>query len=1345
MLVLVVAFSIVWSVYGSCVDAGSTGLKTTSNAGTNTGEVSVLTFSNNQPLTTCENEPTTEGFCCKLTYLSNEFNIFIKTEGVIQSLYGASISPSCVRGKLKSNGSCEGSTSIYNTKDKSLPNPTCKIGSFIALGVDGYSGNYYCYDSLPQYTSWFNSTTFRSPFYSYHINYNYNINITKCYQNEYSCSPNKCCLTFDGRRIHDGNPVLRNECFADEVGCGTNQSKDSPYFSEVLCCRFDPNLPTATYFKVEDSVEYTQEGQIYGCSPGYVFAGMKYTNEQQLLGCYKKNESVTSTGSTVEDITFSSENGTFISSRGTTIQSQYYYCTNNQVLCGGNWLAKKTKCCDNTYTLDHQNNYFMDYWVNFDNNCPTYTLPCGVAGNTTTGVTGILCCPVTGEASTETETGALTEIPCDQSKVGVVTLSTSSNDKYLCNGTEVIPCNSENQGLIKSLTSSSGEQYDVLCVDITSNSDNHHYQWIKCDTTYSPNGQVNNLWNSGPNPIFIDDNHYLCSKYKDPNGPTVYNRWITCNYNSFDGLKKITGETYQYNPASEIFRCNSDGWTPWFDCDESLAGKKYWLPEDNYAPYLCDGTNIVTCNSQTEGLIKNIHNTEKQFDALCTHYIPTNTSMWMGCDAFNDGDEGSDITFKHKVGIMSETDFKYAKNYLCGNYTPYESWVICGKDALPGTNGYGSFNGMIDSTGTWKCDGTNGWKSGEFWCNDRKDNNDNGLFDCNDPSCDGLSCEQGGAVCKYLVVPQYNITPQCVETTCNDGKDNDNDGLIDCKDIDCNGINQCEYATELTCNDRKDNDGDDPNIYLIFDTNITFVAVGDYQANPYTFAGFATSTGETTDNWMVRSFNSVKNFLFGRSGAIAGQAGTQILAPEIKSGDIVSIRSKSTGKYCHVSVTPSEGTSTIVCNTDGTGLEEGYVVEHLPNTPLAYDNPLKLKSMKTKDYCYFNDHYIWCSTPTPIRIELEQLEFTVSSATQDDLQDHPIYSMEEITLRLNGESCSVSGTYLTCGASNSQDNIFTITKIGTYWCQSDNDCINNGNNKVCVMDVCSLNKIPPELSCNTNSDCYSNRCISGFCSGKIGDQCSPDPSQGYRCGPGLACVGQGICASTEPDCLSDSDCTAPKTCARHKCELPVINFTLLPQGGTDCFDTDCKGKKGIGGSNCCFSDNDCQEGTTCGPSHQCIEMNCQNGLDEDMDNSTDCQDPDCERVRCGGTDRDPKVCYNSKCQSFAKAGNAPVSAIPNITFITYSDLLNFLHKGIVIKADEPSSCNLICFKAGLVCGFAQGGMNTCSETGSTKCTCYGSSDRINSIGIESDGTGAVPINESGEGSFPINTNIFPEE
>jgi hypothetical protein len=81
-------------------------------------------------------------------------------------------------------------------------------------------------------------------------------------------------------------------------------------------------------------------------------------------------------------------------------------------------------------------------------------------------------------------------------------------------------------------------------------------------------------------------------------------------------------------------------------------------------------------------------------------------------------------------------------------------------------------------------------------CSDGADNDQDGLFDCNDDGCSG--------------------SPECSEANtpggCSDGADNDQDGLFDCDDPDCISDPECGDGIEGNdageCEDGLDNDGD---------------------------------------------------------------------------------------------------------------------------------------------------------------------------------------------------------------------------------------------------------------------------------------------------------------------------------------------------------------------------------------------------------------------------------------------------------------------------------------------------------------------------------------------------------
>jgi|CXWL01.1.fsa_nt_gi hypothetical protein len=111
----------------------------------------------------------------------------------------------------------------------------------------------------------------------------------------------------------------------------------------------------------------------------------------------------------------------------------------------------------------------------------------------------------------------------------------------------------------------------------------------------------------------------------------------------------------------------------------------------------------------------------------------------------------------------------------------------------------------------------------ETGCNDTADNDGDGQSDCSDSDCAGQLCKAfpqtwrcGGdnsCLCNDGGVVQES------GGNCRDGKDNDCDGLTDCADAPCDGLScapdggmgcLCSggQAHETTCGDRRDNDGD---------------------------------------------------------------------------------------------------------------------------------------------------------------------------------------------------------------------------------------------------------------------------------------------------------------------------------------------------------------------------------------------------------------------------------------------------------------------------------------------------------------------------------------------------------
>jgi hypothetical protein len=76
-------------------------------------------------------------------------------------------------------------------------------------------------------------------------------------------------------------------------------------------------------------------------------------------------------------------------------------------------------------------------------------------------------------------------------------------------------------------------------------------------------------------------------------------------------------------------------------------------------------------------------------------------------------------------------------------------------------------------------------------CGDGRDNDGDGLRECEDPGC----IELDGSCAAH-------------EADCADGEDNDRDGAVDCADPDCAQADGCRYEPVEICGDAVDNDGD---------------------------------------------------------------------------------------------------------------------------------------------------------------------------------------------------------------------------------------------------------------------------------------------------------------------------------------------------------------------------------------------------------------------------------------------------------------------------------------------------------------------------------------------------------
>ena len=215
---------------------------------------------------------------------------------------------------------------------------------------------------------------------------------------------------------------------------------------------------------------------------------------------------------------------------------------------------------------------------------------------------------------------------------------------------------------------------------------------------------------------------------------------------------------------------------------------------------------------------------------------------------------------------------------------------------------------------------------------------------------------------------------------------------------------------------------------------------------------------------------------------------------------------------------------------------------------------------------------------------------------------------------------------------------------------------------------------------------------SDYCSDKGDNWAKVDQCNGENC-----YLREMSCEAIGPNTLTATGAyKCPDGCSNGICKK-TGEFLLAK----DCSDSDCvdNNKTGPQGAKCCFIDNNCNGGVgaICGNNNECVETACDDLKDNDGDNQTDCEDPSCQDKTCG---RD-SVCSGGTCKALPGPGKAQLPDVPVVKIFTYKDILDELNKCEVIK--QEGVCNTICGTK--KCAFADGGRNTCSESGSTKCTC----------------------------------------
>ena len=188
--------------------------------------------------------------------------------------------------------------------------------------------------------------------------------------------------------------------------------------------------------------------------------------------------------------------------------------------------------------------------------------------------------------------------------------------------------------------------------------------------------------------------------------------------------------------------------------------------------------------------------------------------------------------------------------------------------------------------------------------------------------------------------------------------------------------------------------------------------------------------------------------------------------------------------------------------------------------------------------------------------------------------------------------------------------------------------------------------------CDDGNVCTTDKCTEGGCifSNDDGATCTDGSkcTTGDVCQDGM-CVGEKVC-----DCVVDSDCdeledgdpcNGTLTCKNNKCVVDKSTVVdCEPTGFEPCQTNLCHSDTGKclpdtaeDGAECedaldCTASTFCVEGECTGIGEITCEMDCTDELDEDSDDLTDCDDPDCYGIDPCGTPE----CGDGICQEAAE-------------------------------------------------------------------------------------------------------------
>lgn len=210
--------------------------------------------------------------------------------------------------------------------------------------------------------------------------------------------------------------------------------------------------------------------------------------------------------------------------------------------------------------------------------------------------------------------------------------------------------------------------------------------------------------------------------------------------------------------------------------------------------------------------------------------------------------------------------------------------------------------------------------------------------------------------------------------------------------------------------------------------------------------------------------------------------------------------------------------------------------------------------------------------------------------------------------------CLVQGDALACVANAAPDGlpcgVFYAACGGTGVCAAGNcvdPCIGHDPCKVgsCGNNGCEYQAVNEGGACNDGNSCTTNDvCTDGVCGGTLTCQCAKDID----------------CKALDDDNL----CNGVLVCQSGQCKVKAGSVvSCLPTGNEPCFVNECNPETGLceegyptqptpcdDGIDCTKGDK-CKDGTCSDFANVTCEYLCDDTTDEDDDNLTDCDDPDC--------------------------------------------------------------------------------------------------------------------------------------